>query len=70
MRPNTLKGEMARYGVTVARMAAELGVTPATVRLKLNGKTDFTLTEARKILAIFRQLGRAYTAEELFDLAL
>jgi len=70
MRPNTLKGEMAKHGLTVKRMAEVLGLSPVTAGLKINGKADFTLTEVRKIIAVFRETGKNYTVEELFDLAL
>lgn len=69
MRPNVLKGEMAKHGLTVKYMAGELGLSPVTMGLKVNGRADFTLTEIRKILAVFRETGKAYTVEELFGLA-
>ena len=45
MFPN-LKAEMARKGIHQAELAEELGVTPATMSLKLTGKSKLTLDEA------------------------
>ena len=65
---NTLRGEMAKYKVTVSDLAGELGVSANTVSKKLNGKVDFTLSEIRKILAFFNAKGENHTVETLFDI--
>ena len=45
MFPN-LKAEMARKGIHQVDLAEELDVTPATMSLKLTGKSKLTLDEA------------------------
>lgn len=66
MKKNVLRGEMAKYGLTVADMAKELGVSHATMSNKLNGKTDFTLTEAKQIVRFFNSKGENHTLESMF----
>lgn len=34
-----LEAEMARAGITQGQLAKELGITPTTLSLKLNGKS-------------------------------
>ena len=63
MFPN-LRGEMAKFGVTGNELAAVLKIRPATFSEKMNGKSDFTLTEATLIKSY---LGTALTLEELFE---
>ena len=48
MYPN-LRAEMARRGVTMSQVAAELNVQLATLSRKMSGANDFTLGEARAI---------------------
>ena len=47
-----LNAEMARRGITSAYLAKELGLTPTTLSLKLNGKSDLSLKQAVRIKAI------------------
>ena len=63
MYPN-LRAEMARYRITGAEIAELLGILPSTVSSKINGKTDFTLSEAVKIKEF---LHTSLTLEELFE---
>jgi len=63
---DVLRGEMRKYGLTVADMAGVLGVSAVTMSNKLNGRTDFTLTEARKIVKYLNDLGETHTIESLF----
>ncbi len=51
MYPN-LNAELARVGITRLMLAAKLGVTPGTLSLKLNGKSDLSLAECVKIKEI------------------
>lgn len=48
MYPN-LNAERARRNITLENLAEALGVTVATVSLKLSGKYPVTLTEAKVI---------------------
>lgn len=44
-----LEAEMARAGITQGQLAKELGITPTTLSLKLNGKSNLSLRECVKI---------------------
>lgn len=44
-----LEAEMKRNGVTNADIQKVLGVSERTVRNKINGDTDFTYPEAKKL---------------------
>ena len=46
-----LKGKMREKGLKYADLAAVLGITPTTFSQKVNGKSDFTLSEAEMIKA-------------------
>ena len=47
---NKLRGKMAENEVTVAKLAKELNLAEATIRLKTNSdKYEFTLSESVKI---------------------
>ena len=50
MYPNC-KAELARQGITLDKLANELGLTLTTVSLKLNGRYPLTLREAKIIKA-------------------
>jgi len=63
---NVLKGEMAKYGLTVADMARVMGLSHTSMSNKLNGKVDFTLTEAKKIVRFFNAKGESHTIESIF----
>ena len=58
-----LKAEMARAGITQQEMARRLGMTPATLSLKLNGKAKFSLSDANLIKTA---LGVDIPLDELF----
>lgn len=49
-----LIAEMARADVTQAHLAKELGVTPTTLSLKLNGKSNLSLKECVQIKNILK----------------
>ena len=59
-----LNAEMARKGITSAYLAKELGLTPTTLSLKLNGKSEISLKQAVRIKAI---LGVDIPLETLFS---
>lgn len=42
-----LKAEMSRAQVTGTKLADFLGITQATLSMKMNGKRDFTMAEAK-----------------------
>ena len=47
-----LEAEMARAKITQAYLAKQLGITPTTLSLKLNGKSNLTLKECVQIKKI------------------
>lgn len=49
LKVNELKAEMARSGLTTKKLAEKLGIHPATLSNKINGKTEFTCDEIMKI---------------------
>ena len=53
MFPN-LDKEMTDLKMTRKSLAAELGMTPTTLSLKLNGKTDISLSECIQIKEIIK----------------
>ena len=66
MKKNVLKGEIAKYGLTIADLAKELDLSVASTANKINGKVDFTLSEARKIVKFFNAKGETHTVESIF----
>lgn len=62
MYPN-LRAELARKGWTNGKLAELLDMAPSNLSPKLNGKFDFTLSEARKIKNL---LGVEMSIDELF----
>lgn len=62
MFPN-LEAEMARSRTTKTKLAINMGITLGTLSLKLSGKSDLSLREAKKIKEI---LGVEIPLEELF----
>lgn len=49
MRYNNLEAELKRKSITREKLAKKLDCTTSTVSQKLNGKYDFTLSEALAI---------------------
>lgn len=62
MYPN-LDAEMARHKTTRKSLAKLLGVTPTTLSMKLNGKSEVSLSEC---VEIKRALGTDKPIEYLF----
>lgn len=58
-----LNAEMARKGVTITNLAKQLGITPTTLSMKLNGKSELSLRQAFQIKRI---LGVDIPLETLF----
>ena len=63
MYPN-LNAEMARARVTQRVLSEAIGVTPSTLSLKLQGKSDFTLKEC---VLIKKALQTTQNLEVLFS---
>ena len=62
MFPN-LNAELARYGLTESDVATWISCTPKTVKNKLNGQTEFTLSEILAISSHFHELSISYLFE-------
>ncbi|HHV42748.1 MAG TPA: hypothetical protein GXX72_07915 [Clostridiaceae bacterium] len=67
---NVLKGDMAKYGLTIMDMAKIVGLSYNSMQLKLSGKTEFTLLEAFKIVHYFNGKGENHTIEDMFGVYL
>ena len=50
---NKLKGFMRENDVTINDLSLLLGISPATVCLKINGESDFYLREGNKIIEAY-----------------
>ena len=61
-----IRAEMARYRLTVGKLADLLDISAVSVSNKLNNKTSWTLAEAKKLVDIFNERGSDYTVESLF----
>lgn len=48
-----LKGYMVENGITVKDFAEVLNLQSPAIYARINGKTDFTLTEVRKLQFVF-----------------
>ncbi len=58
-----LEAELVRSSTSKNDLAKKLGISRKALYLKLNGKTDFTISEMKSIKEIFHNL----TLEYLFD---
>lgn len=61
---SNLNAEIARYNVKNADIAKLLGVSTKTVSNKLDGRTEFTLSEVKKIASIFPNVSISYLFDE------
>ena len=61
---STLRAEMSRKNVTCKNLAELFEMTPQTISFKMNGKSGFTLDEAKKIKDF---LGVEMSIDELFE---
>lgn len=50
-----LKGLMTEKNITQVQLAKLLGISVSTLNQKLNGKSDFTIQEAKKISEILNK---------------
>lgn len=57
-----LKGILMINGMTQQDLANILNLSASTLNFKINGKTEFTLTEAKKISSYFKM-----DIEEIFE---
>lgn len=64
-----LEAELARNGITKVMLASELNLTQKGLYLKLSGKTDFTLSEIKKIQSLFKGLTLEYLFVSETDIA-
>lgn len=65
-----LEAELARRKLSRTMLANELGITIGTLCLKLNGKANLTLPEAKKIKAILKcdmSIDYLFSDEEQFE---
>lgn len=63
-----LRAEMVRNGISKAEVLELLEIRNNTYYSKMNGRTEFKLSEVEKILALFyRKSGKVYSVEYLFD---
>ena len=53
MKFMNLKAEMVRNGLTVKDISTHLNITDKSLRNKLSGSSDFTLSQAYKIKTVF-----------------
>lgn len=59
-----LLGELIKKGITKKSLANQIGVAEKTLFNKLNGKTDFTFSEIKKIRDI---VAPGKSLDELFE---
>ena len=52
---NKLKGLMVEHHITQEKLAMELEVSKTTLNFKINGKSDFTITEAKIISKLLKK---------------
>ena len=62
MFPNIYREMAAHDRMTIKQLAAHVGITPTSMSNKLNGRTQFNLSEMSKIQELFGN----YTLDELF----
>ena len=63
---SNIKAEVARYGLTLEKVAAELGMSTVSLSNKINGKAPWSLHEAKTLVEFFNSQGSSYTIETLF----
>jgi transcriptional regulator with XRE-family HTH domain len=50
-----IEAERARLGLTREQMADKLGMSRTSYRNKINGSTDFTISELKELMALTKQ---------------
>ena len=67
MKYPNIKAEMARYGLSGTSIADSLGISMSSFSLKVNGKRDWTVSEAVKLVSLFSELsGSEVSMDYLF----
>ena len=61
---SNLSAELARHSIKNSDFAKLLGITPRTLTNKLNGVTEFTLSEIKKAAKVFPNVSIDYLFEE------
>lgn len=61
---SNLNAELARHNIKNSEFAKLLGITPRTLTNKLNGITEFTLSEIKKTAKAFPNVSIDYLFEE------
>lgn len=59
-----LIAELARAGMSIEAFARALGVSRKTANNKLNGRTEFTLSEIKKTAALFPNISLDYLFQQ------
>ena len=52
---NKLKGLMTEYHITQKKLAKKLEISITTLNFKINGKSDFTITEAKVVSNLLKK---------------
>jgi hypothetical protein len=63
--PN-VRAEMARHSMTVRELAVELKLSTTGLSNRLNGKTEWSLTEGVRLVDIFNAKGSTVEVKTLF----
>lgn len=61
-----IKAELARYDMTIECLAKEVGISTVSMSNKINGKSTWSLAEAKRIVDIFNAKGSSYTVDTMF----
>jgi DNA-binding XRE family transcriptional regulator len=61
-----LRAIMAKYDITVKKLAEIVGISQTSMSEKLNEHVGFTLAEVKNIIEFFNRNGENVTVEELF----
>lgn len=63
-----LKAEMVRVNISIKQLSMKLDITERSLRNKINGVTEFTLSESLKIHEIINEKMKLnISLEELFE---
>ena len=62
---NKVRGLMSEYGYTQKEFAKELNITDNSVRNKLQGKTEFTVSELATMIMLFKVSADVFFKEKV-----
>lgn len=65
-RTRNIKVEIARNGISVSELAKKMELSTVSMSNKINGRTPFTLTEAKRLVDIFNSMESNVTVESIF----